>query len=68
MQPRGGAGFPGLGGGDILQVFQLEPKGVHEIKVCLGTACHLKGGARLVESLERELKVERGHTTRDLQL
>ncbi|MDO9530744.1 MAG: NAD(P)H-dependent oxidoreductase subunit E [Deltaproteobacteria bacterium] len=47
--------------------FSLEPKGVHEIKVCLGTACHLKGGARLVESLERELKVERGHTTRDLR-
>jgi NADH-quinone oxidoreductase subunit E len=46
--------------------FSLEPKGVHEIKVCLGTACHLKGGVRLVESLERDLKVERGHTTQDL--
>lgn len=46
--------------------FSLAPKGVHEIKVCLGTACHLKGGARLVEGLERELKVERGHTTADL--
>ncbi len=46
--------------------FSLEPKGVHEIKVCLGTACHMKGGARLVESLERELKVARGHTTKDL--
>jgi NADH-quinone oxidoreductase subunit E len=46
--------------------FSLDPKGVHEIRVCLGTACHLKGGARLVESLERELKVERGHTTQDL--
>jgi NADH-quinone oxidoreductase subunit E len=46
--------------------FSLDPKGVHEIKVCLGTACHLKGGARLVEGLERELKVERGHTTQDL--
>ena len=44
----------------------LTPKGVHEIKVCLGTACHLKGGARLVEGLERDLKVERGHTTEDL--
>jgi NADH-quinone oxidoreductase subunit E len=47
--------------------FSLEPKGVHEIKVCLGTACHLKGGARLVEALERDLKVERGHTTQDLR-
>jgi NADH-quinone oxidoreductase subunit E len=46
--------------------FSLDLKGVHEIKVCLGTACHLKGGVRLVESLERELKVERGHTTQHL--
>jgi len=46
--------------------FSLEPKGIHEIKVCLGTACHLKGGASLVESLERELKIDRGHTTQDL--
>lgn len=46
--------------------FRLEPRGVHGIRVCLGTACHLKGGARLVEGLERELKVSRGHTTKDL--
>jgi len=46
--------------------FRLEPRGMHEIKVCLGTACHLKGGARLVEGLERELGVARGHTTKDL--
>ncbi len=47
--------------------FSLEPRGIHEIKVCLGTACHLKGGARLTEGLERELGVERDHTTRDLR-
>lgn len=47
--------------------FSLEPRGEHEIKVCLGTACHLKGGARLVEGLERDLKLERGHTTNDLR-
>jgi NADH-quinone oxidoreductase subunit E len=46
--------------------FRLEPRGMHEIKVCMGTACHLKGGARLVEGLERELGVARGHTTQDL--
>lgn len=46
--------------------FRLEPRGMHEIKVCMGTACHLKGGARLVEGLERELGVARGHTTKDL--
>jgi NADH-quinone oxidoreductase subunit E len=47
--------------------FSLEPRGMHEVKVCLGTACHLKGGARITEGLERELGVERKHTTRDQQ-
>jgi NADH-quinone oxidoreductase subunit E len=46
--------------------FRLAPRGMHEIKVCLGTACHLKGGGRIVEGLERELGVCRGHTTKDL--
>jgi NADH-quinone oxidoreductase subunit E len=45
--------------------FSLEPRGEHEIKVCLGTACHLKGGERLVECCERDLEVTRGHTTGD---
>lgn len=47
--------------------FSLEPRGEHEIKVCLGTACHLKGGTRLVEGLERELGVNPGQTTEDLR-
>jgi NADH-quinone oxidoreductase subunit E len=47
--------------------FSLEPRGEHEIKVCLGTACHLKGSPRIVESLERELHVFRGHTSGDLK-
>lgn len=47
--------------------FSLEPKGEHEVRVCLGTACHLKGGERIAESLERDLGIERGHTTGDLK-
>lgn len=43
--------------------FSLEPRGDHEIKVCLGTTCHLKGGERLVEACERDLGVRRGETT-----
>ncbi|MBI4763316.1 MAG: NAD(P)H-dependent oxidoreductase subunit E [Deltaproteobacteria bacterium] len=46
--------------------FSLEPKGEHEIRVCLGTACHLKGGERIAEGLERDLGVDRGHTSTDL--
>src|SRR3990172_11015041 len=45
--------------------FSLEPRGEHEIKVCLGTTCHLKGGERLAEACERDLGVQRGHTTED---
>ncbi|MDI6853829.1 MAG: NAD(P)H-dependent oxidoreductase subunit E [Deltaproteobacteria bacterium] len=45
--------------------FSLEPRGEHEIKVCLGTTCHLKGGDRLARMCERDLEVKRGQTTRD---
>ena len=48
------------------QSFRLEPKGEHEIRVCLGTACHLKGGQRIVEELERRLGVAAGDTTEDM--
>ena len=47
--------------------FSLEPRGEHEVKVCLGTTCHLKGGNRLVEACERDLGVARGRTTEDLR-
>ena len=47
--------------------FSLKPRGKHLIKVCLGTACHLKGGTRLVENLERELGVREGEMTPDGQ-
>jgi len=47
--------------------FSLEPRGEHEIKVCLGTACHLKGGQRLVENLIRELGIKPEETTPDLK-
>ena len=47
--------------------FSTEPQGEHRIKVCQGTACHLKGGNRLVEGLERELCVKSGETTKDLR-
>jgi NADH-quinone oxidoreductase subunit E len=45
--------------------FSLEPRGEHEVKVCLGTTCHLKGGTRIVEACERDLGIERGRTTED---
>lgn len=49
------------------QSFRLDPKGENEIRVCLGTACHLKGGQRLVDDLERRLNIGAGETTPDLR-
>ncbi len=47
--------------------FSLEPRGEHEIKVCLGTTCHLKGGTRILDACERSLGVVHGHATPDLR-
>ncbi|MBN1572923.1 MAG: NAD(P)H-dependent oxidoreductase subunit E [Deltaproteobacteria bacterium] len=47
------------------KAFSLVPRGEHEIRVCLGTACHIKGGKRIAEGFERALKVKAGETTKD---
>ncbi|MDI6854602.1 MAG: NADH-quinone oxidoreductase subunit NuoE [Deltaproteobacteria bacterium] len=49
------------------KMFSLIPKGKHQLKVCLGTTCHLKGGQRLVDSLSSRLGVEVGYTSKDGQ-
>jgi len=43
----------------------LKPRGKHKIDVCLGTACHVRGGRRILEKLERELGIPVGETTKD---
>lgn len=45
--------------------FSLVPRGRYRISVCLGTACHVRGATRVVESLERELGIGTGGTTED---
>lgn len=45
--------------------FSLEPKGEYVIKACLGTACHVQDGPRILEQLERDLGIEAGQTTAD---
>jgi NADH:ubiquinone oxidoreductase subunit E len=45
--------------------FRFHRPGDHIIKVCLGTACHVKGGERIAESVERELGIKPGQTTDD---
>ena len=45
--------------------FRFVPPGKHQIKVCLGTACHIKGGKIILDSWQRELDIEEGETTPD---
>jgi NADH-quinone oxidoreductase subunit E len=45
--------------------FRFTPPGKHPIKVCLGTACHMKGGNIISEAWERELGIKVGEVTPD---
>ncbi|AFM39836.1 NADH:ubiquinone oxidoreductase 24 kD subunit [Desulfosporosinus acidiphilus SJ4] len=45
--------------------FRLTPVGRNLINVCMGTACHVRGGAKVLETLEKELKIKDGATTED---
>ncbi len=47
--------------------FHLTPRGKSLIRVCLGTACYLKGSGRVIEALEKELGIKDGETTSDLE-
>jgi len=49
----------------FFRAFSLEPRGKHLINVCLGTACHVRGAARILEKIERDLTIKRGGTTKD---
>jgi NADH-quinone oxidoreductase subunit E len=45
--------------------FRLNPPGRHSIRVCLGTACHMKGGYIALDAWKRRLNIDRGQTTPD---
>jgi NADH-quinone oxidoreductase subunit E len=49
------------------KAFSLEPQGDTIVKVCMGTACHIRGAGQLVEELERQLGVRPDETTEDLK-
>ncbi len=65
------ATFTGVPPGEIFGVasfyaqFRFTRPGKHTLKVCLGTACHVRGGDRLLDFLERRLKIKPGGTTPD---
>jgi NADH-quinone oxidoreductase subunit E len=45
--------------------FRFTPPGKQSVKVCLGTACHVKGGEIILENFERKLQIKEGQTTAD---
>jgi len=65
------AGFLGIPDMDVCSVvtfynqFRLNPPGKHSIRVCLGTACHMKGGYIALDAWKRRLGIEPGETTED---
>jgi NADH-quinone oxidoreductase subunit E len=51
----------------FFKAFSLRPRGRYLINVCMGTACHVRGAAKVVEQLEKVLGIKRGETTPDLK-
>lgn len=49
----------------FFRAFSLHPKGEYVIKVCLGTACHVRGGPGILDTLERAFGIKAGSTTAD---
>lgn len=45
--------------------FTMKPRGRHTIRVCLGTACYVRGGKALADAIKKEYNVEEGDTTPD---
>jgi len=45
--------------------FTMSPRGKHTMRVCLGTACYVRGGKNIYDNVKKELHVEEGETTQD---
>lgn len=45
--------------------FSTQPRGKHVIRVCLGTACYVRGGKKVLEAIKQKLKIDVGQTTPD---
>jgi len=54
-----------VGVATFFRAFSLKPRGEHVVTVCLGTACHVRGGPKILEEFERRLAVKPGDTTPD---
>ena len=54
-----------IGVATFYKSFSLEPKGEHQVTVCVGTACHVRGAPKILAEFERKLGIEAGQTTED---
>jgi len=54
------------GVGTFYKTFSLEPRGRNMVSVCLGTACHVRGGKKVMERMEEILNINAGKTTPDM--
>ncbi len=54
-----------IGVATFYRAFSLKPRGKHVVTVCLGTACHVRGGPKILEEFERRLGIASGETTGD---
>jgi len=67
------AKFSGMSESEVFGVasfyaqFYFTRRGRHTVKVCLGTACHVRGGGRILDEVKRELGIESGGTTKDFK-
>jgi NADH:ubiquinone oxidoreductase subunit E len=50
---------------NFFKAFSLTPRGRHELTVCMGTACHVRGAPRLLDTVIGELHIQAGETTED---
>ena len=56
-----------FGTGTFYAQFKLVPTGRNTVRVCRGTACHVRGGARIIREIEKKLGIHDGDTTPDLE-
>ena len=54
-----------VGVATFYRAFSLKPRGKHVITVCLGTACHVRGGPKILDAFERKLSIKAEETTKD---
>ena len=48
--------------------FHFKPRGKNIVKVCMGTACHVRGGKAVLTEMEQQLGIKEGETTKDLSV